>query len=118
MSENTLIVVLSTADFHAKLWTNKQRLTLQLAEEYEIVYVNSLGLRRVRLTFSDISRIASRILSKRSKHVPSKGIRVVNPLVLPYQGKIYSRLNASLLNWQMKRILKGVSRKYSGHSAR
>lgn len=56
------ITILSTADFDAELWTNKQYLAAGLAARgHEVTYLNSIGLRAPRLSASDSRRILQRI---------------------------------------------------------
>jgi teichuronic acid biosynthesis glycosyltransferase TuaH len=83
------VVILSTADYHASVWTNKQHLASRLAASRDVYYIESFGLRRPRLTLSDVSRIARRLLpgSRRAGQpatapVPPR-LRIISPVVLP-----------------------------------
>ena len=58
------IILISTADWHHPLWTNKQHVSLSLAEAgFRVLYVESLGLRKIRNSKRDFTRIFSRILN-------------------------------------------------------
>ena len=88
MGDSKCAIVFSTADWDAPYWTNKQHMARQLAREgYQVLYVESLGLRRPKLSSGrDLSRIGRRI--KRSimgiREV-EKGVWILSPLVIPFK---------------------------------
>lgn len=58
------ITILSTADWDAHLWTNKQHIASRLAQRgHSVTYINSLGLRQPGFKSSDLRRIAG-VLTK------------------------------------------------------
>jgi len=88
------ILLLSTADWHATLWTNKQYMACELAAESHVTYVESLGLRRPQLSMHDARRIAARLPINRTKRPIASSsaatprqqpehLDVRSPLVLP-----------------------------------
>ena len=84
------IVLISTADWHHPLWTNKQHVSISLADAgFRVLYIESLGLRKMRNTRGDCVRIFSRIINafKLPRQV-YPGIWVCSPLVMPglYKG--------------------------------
>lgn len=88
MSEES-VVILSTADFDADVWTNKQHIATRLARRFDVFYVNSLGLRQPHVSLSDFKRIAARLWPKgRRKPVSaaddSARVEVIRPIVLPF----------------------------------
>jgi glycosyltransferase involved in cell wall biosynthesis len=79
------IVLFSTADWDNPFWTNKQHMALHLAARgYKILYVESLGLRKITVTGSDWTRIFRR-LKRFVAGVTQKGpnLWVYSPAVLP-----------------------------------
>jgi glycosyltransferase involved in cell wall biosynthesis len=98
------VVCASTADFNAPLWTNKQHLMSRIAAEIPVLYLESLGLRRPRLTRRDALRIARRVRAATGRRPGSEieGLEIASPLVLPFHGlrparAVNSRLLASRL---------------------
>jgi glycosyltransferase involved in cell wall biosynthesis len=88
------IVMLSTADYNAPLWTNKQHIASRLATEVPVLYIESLGLRRPRMSYADLRRISRRMASvtTRTRGVRKPGsesqavselLEVVSPVVVP-----------------------------------
>src|SRR5664279_2123032 len=113
------VVVLATADFDAPVWTNKQHIAMELARDFDVTYVESLGLRRPTLSRADLGRFKSRITSvvfrprrmnrlPRSSRKGCKDIQVVSPRVIPFHhnGLIRS-INRRSLQRQVGRLLKG-----------
>lgn len=99
------VVILATADFRSDVWTNKQHLAVRLAETRPVTYVESIGLRRPRLTRADLRRIARRVLAGRpvkeaaATPVPVPvSLDVVSPVVVPLHGTAaVQRLNHRLI---------------------
>lgn len=110
------VFVLSTADFNADVWTNKQHLASRLSEHVHVTYIESLGLRRPTISGTDLTRIAARATRKSTpkghKRTTSE-LRIVKPRVLPFHESPAVRvINGRILNDQVRRL---VSR--SGKSA-
>ena len=98
------VVCIATADFSAPLWTNKQHIMSRLASEVPVVYVDSLGLRRPRITPTDVHRMARRLWRGRRPPrqaygaVPT-GLEVRSPVVIPFHGSpVARRVNRRLLS--------------------
>lgn len=97
------VVILSTADWRADLWTNKQHTARALRDEgVEVLYVESLALRMPSLAARDRRRIARRI--SRALRPPVEvepRIWVWSPLVIPLHQfaiiRIVNRLYLSAL---------------------
>lgn len=100
------IICISSADWDAPLWTNKQHLMSRLAEENRVLYVESVGLRRPTLAPTDRERIVRRVRHYFAgpRQVPGKNLYVLSPLVVPfYQTAWLRRLNGMLLLNEVRR---------------
>lgn len=106
------VVILSTADFAADVWTNKQHLAVGLASRgVEVVYVESFGLRTPRLAPSDVSRISKRIIGRlvaRATAQPEQSVRtgnvtIVSPIIIPFHG---SRAIRAINRVLVKRLIR------------
>ncbi len=100
------IICISSADWDAPLWTNKQHLMSRLAESNRVLYVESVGLRRPTLAQSDRERIVRRIrhFAEGPRKVPGKNLYVLSPLVIPfYQTRWLRQLNGALLLSEVRR---------------
>lgn len=89
------VLVLSTADWDAELWTNKQFAARELAKEFQVWYVESMNLRRPTLRWRDGVRAWSKVLraiprGTQPAEVHSAGrslpeqLSVLSPLILPF----------------------------------
>jgi glycosyltransferase involved in cell wall biosynthesis len=99
------IVCIGSADWATELPINQHQLMGRLAAENEVLFVESLGLRRPQLAGRDLSRIWRRLKRglRGARPVP-EGLHVLSPLVLPLHGKAAVRkLNRRLLRFQVKR---------------
>jgi len=106
-SNSSCILLISTADFGAKLWTNKQRIAMELSKDRKVFYLNSMGLRKPQLTLSDLRRLFLRIFSIGGKSPrAAKDLEVINPLVLPFSGKLASAVNHLSLRLQIVRKIR------------
>ena len=82
-------MILSTADFAAAAWTNKQHLARELARRLPVTYIESFGLRKPTLGATDLRRMAGRLRSSRTVTTSSPntwGVDVVHPIVIPLHG--------------------------------
>jgi hypothetical protein len=80
------IVLFSTADWDNPFWTNKQHMTKTFEENgHRVIYIDSLGLRKLTATTKDFSRIFKRFKSliKPYSRV-SRQIWCVSPFILPF----------------------------------
>ena len=111
MGDSKCAIVFSTADWDALYWTNKQHMARQLVREgYQVLYVESLGLRRPNLSSGrDLSRIGRRI--KRSimgiREV-EKGVWILSPLVIPFKHhSLFVRVfNREFLRFSIRRFMR------------
>jgi len=102
------VVCLSSADWDAVLWTNKQHLMSRLAMAgVRVLYIDSLGYRAPRPSRQDTSRIFSRLRAWRPfAHEVERHLYRDSPLVLPFHGSKKSRaVNAWLLTRRLQRNL-------------
>lgn len=90
------VLLLSTADWNQALWTNKQYMALELSKDADVVYVESLGLRRPEFRLRDLARLRHRLRSRDAWVLP-QGIRVVSPRVVPYHRPPVAGVNRRLL---------------------
>jgi glycosyltransferase involved in cell wall biosynthesis len=102
--------MLSTADWSAPLQTNKQHIARRLAARgVDVVYFDSLGLRRPSARIADIRRIARRFDRTdraRSSRATPDHVRTISPQVLPFHGVAGIRwLNRHSLRRQMTALL-------------
>lgn len=108
-----IFLILSTADYDAELWTNKQHIARRLADEFDVVYVNSIGLRSPKFSKSDISRVTKRIFRRPTgpaKTARPANLRVVNPMVFPWHSSfLFKNINKLLLQIQVKKIVNSIT---------
>ena len=83
------IVCFSTEDWDTPLPTNKHQLMVRLAKaNNEIIYVETIGIRKPSIRKADMKRIKQRIQKSLSQpKAGTKNLTVVSPLVIPGQGK-------------------------------
>lgn len=101
------VLVLGTADWNQKIATNQHFVTRELACGAKVTFVESLGLRRPRLTLRDLRRVASRILRRpgrdnQGRQLPP-GVDTISPLVIPFHGRWVAPLNQVLLGRATRR---------------
>lgn len=79
------VLLISTADWNHPIWTNKQHVACALADlGHRVLYVESLGLRAIRVDVADSRRLLTRILSGlRPPHEVRPGVWCWSPLVWP-----------------------------------
>lgn len=104
------VVILSTADFAATVWTNKQHIALRLAKHCDVYYVESLGLREPQLKTADIRRIIQRLgIRNRDAVVESvasketaERLKILSPKILPWHKyRAIRAINRYLLSKQV-----------------
>ena len=102
------VLVLGTADWDQPIATNQHYLASELAIDYEVIFVESMGLRKPTWTRTDIARIWSRITNGRAnvtgKRFQPKGLTVVKPLVIPIHVGLIAKLNRRSLHRQMTKL--------------
>jgi glycosyltransferase involved in cell wall biosynthesis len=98
------IVCVGFADWDAELWTNQHHLMARLAQRNDLLFVESLGLRRPQLAGRDLSRVWRRLQRGLRGARPADGLHVLSPLVVPVHDRPrVRRLNAALLRAQVGR---------------
>jgi glycosyltransferase involved in cell wall biosynthesis len=103
------VLLLSTADWDQVLWTNKQYMAIELSRATDVVYVESLGLRRPELKPRDIARLRRRLRPQPTRPVP-EGIRVLAPRVIPYHRQPVAAANRRVLRRLVERHLPPAGR--------
>jgi hypothetical protein len=97
------VLILGTAEWDSPVATNQHYVTRELARVAAVDFVESLGLRRPKLTRADLTRMAGRLrrsvgagqtVSKRDR--PDK-LQVVSPLVVPIHRTATRPVNRMLL---------------------
>ncbi|WFF03197.1 glycosyltransferase [Micromonospora sp. WMMD964] len=84
------ILVLGTAEWNSPIATNQHYVVRELARDFDTYFVESLGLRRVRLDAKDVTRIAKRLRHSVVGHektatyrpIPDR-VTVISPLIVP-----------------------------------
>jgi teichuronic acid biosynthesis glycosyltransferase TuaH len=109
------VVILSTADFDADVWTNKQHLAVELSKTRRVLYIESLGLRTPRFCKADLLRILARILHRTrraghySRSIPDN-IEIISPRVLPWHSlSCVAAINSRILRRMLKRKIQDYS---------
>lgn len=99
------IVCIGSADWATELPINQHQLMGRLAAENNVLFVESLGLRKPQLAGRDLSRLWRRLKrGLRGARPAPEGLHVLSPLVLPLHSKeAVRKLNRWLLRRQVKR---------------
>jgi glycosyltransferase involved in cell wall biosynthesis len=99
------IVLFSTADWDNPFWTNKQHMAFHLsARGYKVLYIESLGLRKMTVTGGDWRRVFRRI-KKFFSGPRQRGERlwVFSPILLPlHHIRWVQKLNHYVLTAQLR----------------
>ena len=113
MTKTKDCILFSTADWDTPYLTNKQHMAQEFAKlGYRVLYIESLGLRKPKITSGlDFKRIFLRLFKgiKNVKKVDSNiNIWVLSPLVLPFNhgNKWIKLFNQAALNLQINFFLK------------
>jgi len=89
------VTVLSTADFHSTVWTNKQYIAVGLASKTDVKYIESMGLRAPTLSGADLRRLKQRILGFTTRTDPkvedTHDVQVISPKVIPFHAVPFVR---------------------------
>jgi glycosyltransferase involved in cell wall biosynthesis len=107
------IVCIGSADWATELPINQHQLMGRLAAKNEVLFVESLGLRRPQLAGRDLSRLWRRLKrGLRGARPAPEGLHVLSPLVLPLHSKeAVRKLNRWLLRFQVKRAARKLGMK-------
>ncbi len=101
------IVCVGSADWATELPINQHQLMGRLAAANNVLFVESLGLRRPQLAGRDLSRLWRRLRRGLRGAQPADGLHVLAPLVLPLHSVGAVRaLNRRLLRFQAGRAAK------------
>lgn len=107
--EGREIVCVGTADWATELPINQHHLMRRLAAHNEVLFVESLGLRRPQLASRDLGRVWRRLRAGLRAPRALDGLHVLSPLVLPFHGSAAARsLNRRLLRRQVSRAARGL----------
>ena len=84
---NKDILILSTADWDCPIQTNKQYIAKELSKlGYRVLYVESLGIRKIKIKKSDFLRIIKRSLRMLIPFLnPQKNIYILSPIMIQEQ---------------------------------
>lgn len=101
------IVCVGFADWDTELWTNQHHLMSRLARQNDILFIESLGLRRPTLAARDLRRILRRLMRAFRLRRPASHLTVLSPLVIPIhrEGPIRT-LNRALLRLQVRAAMR------------
>ncbi len=92
------IVCVGFADWQTELWTNQHHLMSRLAQDNDVLFVESLGLRAPQLAGRDLARMGRRLRRGLAPPRATDGLHVLAPLVVPaHRYAAVRRLNARLL---------------------
>lgn len=102
--EGREIVCVGSADWATELPINQHQLMGRLAATNNVLFIESLGLRRPQLAGRDLSRLWRRLRRGLRRARPADGLHVLSPLVLPlhHVGAVRA-LNRWLLRFQAGR---------------
>jgi glycosyltransferase involved in cell wall biosynthesis len=103
------IVCIGSADWATELPINQHQLMGRLAAQNNVLFVESLGLRKPQLAGRDLSRLWRRLKrGLRGARRAPEGLHVLSPLVLPLHSKESVR---KLNRWLLRRQVKRAARK-------
>lgn len=108
------VVIFATADWNCPYWTNKQHTAKAFADiGYEVIYVESVGVRAPKLNRLDFKRIVQRLANclKANTKKHNDNIWLVSPFVIPFfrQMNWVNKLNNFILELQIARVKKRVN---------
>ncbi len=92
--------------------SSTQHLMPYISEDFQVIWVNSIGLRRPQSNLRDCKRIISKLLAKFKRSAEKKVVEpapfpVIAPLVIPLPKTSFERwINKKLLHWQLKPLHK------------
>lgn len=104
------IVCVGFADWDTELWTNQHHLMSRLARENNVLFIESLGLRKPQLAGRDLSRMWRRLPTGLRPPRQADGLHVLSPLVIPiHSNRALRALNACLLRLLVRRATRTLS---------
>lgn len=106
------IVCVGSADWQTELPINQHHLMGRFAEHNQVLFVESLGLRRPQIAGRDLRRIWRRLRTGLRGVRRIDGVAVLSPLVVPFHGHEALRaLNRRLLRFQVARAARKLGMK-------
>jgi glycosyltransferase involved in cell wall biosynthesis len=107
------IVCVGFADWDTDLWTNQHHLMSRLAMDNNVLFVESLGLRRPQLARRDVARIARRLRRGLAPPRAADGLHVLSPLVLPlHSNRLVRALNRRVLSVRLRRAARRLGMRH------
>lgn len=107
------IVCVGFSDWNGALLTNEQHLLTRMAKDNNILFVESLGLRRPQIAGRDLRRMGRRLVRGLQPPHAVDGLHVLSPLVLPLHSVAAARrINAALLPWLVARAARGLGMRH------
>ncbi|MBJ7329442.1 MAG: glycosyltransferase [Solirubrobacteraceae bacterium] len=99
MTAHRDIVCVGFNDWETELWTNQHHLMARLAAGGDqVLFIESLGLRKPTVAARDVSRMARRLVRGLKPPRERDGVHVLSPLVIPLHGNAAVRkVNARVL---------------------
>ncbi len=96
------VVLFSTADWYSPYWTNKQHIAARLgARGFNVLYVETIGLRRPKANSRDLARIWRRLQrAVRPIKEVQKNVWVLSPMTIP--GGHHFSLIEHFNGWQLQ----------------
>lgn len=90
--------------------SSTQHLVRRLAADRQVVWVNSIGLRRPRPNGPDLMRVASKLLRRRGTAsggvIPPERMSIVPPLAVSWPGSsLAAAANRRVVGWQVRRVM-------------
>lgn len=111
MSNASQVIILGTADWNQQIATNQHYIAKELSMSCDVLFVESIGLRRPEFRWRDIRRIIGRLRSAVRPHSNdtvgrSRGsIEVVSPLIFPIHTGFLRIVNSVIMrNLIRKRV--------------
>jgi glycosyltransferase involved in cell wall biosynthesis len=103
------IVCVGFSDWNNTILTNEQHLLRRMAKDNNILFVESLGLRRPQIAGRDLKRMARRLWRGVQPPRAADGLHVLSPLVLPLHDVAAARrFNAYILPRLVARAARGL----------
>jgi glycosyltransferase involved in cell wall biosynthesis len=102
--EGRQIVCIGHGDWNPELATNQHHLMSRLGQANEVLFVESLGLRRPQFVSRDLRRMWRRLRDGLKGIRPDDGVHVLSPIGIPAHSHRWLRtINGALLRWQVGR---------------
>lgn len=92
--------------------SSQQLIASLLKLNWEIIWINSIGMREAKFRWADIKRIALKLihffkgLQRQTKQRLPKGLSVIHPMTLPFIAHtLINRINRIILKHQVQRVM-------------